>query len=346
VNLKLDRSSRRIALAIGISLLLHVFALWGPAIRLPNFKSTLPTLTARLVPLPDTPAKPKTKRKARTVTPQDVPKPEPKSEVAPPPDIPQPASQPLATSEPDAVSAPVATDAPAPRIEQIVERPPLPKRAQLTFSLSLGKGGLLVGEAVHTLEIDEGHYVLHAVTKTVGLASLFKSYELTQYSSGSYNRYGLQPEQFFEERKDKLSTLRYTAEFDRVAQRIHFSQGTETTLPPGTQDILSVLYQFPPLRGVEVTSVYIVNGKKIERYEFEIATKEKIDTALGQLLTVHLRKLHAPNEEGFEIWLAQEYRMFPVKVRFIEKNGDISGEAVITDIRVSDEQGVRSDAVN
>jgi hypothetical protein len=44
--------------------------------------------------------------------------------------------------------------------------------------------------------------------------------------------------------------------------------------------------------------------------------------------------------------LAREYRLFPVKMRFIEKNGDVTGEAVITDIRVSEEQGVANDAVN
>jgi hypothetical protein len=187
---------------------------------------------------------------------------------------------------------------------------------------------------------------LHAVTKTVGLTRLLKSYELTQYSSGTYSKYGLKPEQYFEERKESSGTLRNTVEFDHSAQLARFSNGKEMALPPDTQDFLSNMYQFPPLKDVTRATVSVSNGRKIEQYEFEIVTDEKIDTVLGKLLTVRLRKLHAPNEEGLEIWLAREYRLFPVKMRFMEKNGEITGEAVITDIRVSEEQGVRSDAVN
>ena len=61
---------------------------------------------------------------------------------------------------------------------------------------------------------------------------------------------------------------------------------------------------------------------------------------------MHLHKMHAANEEGLDIWLAREYRLFPVKLRFTEKNGEVSGEAVITDIRVSEEEGVRKDVAN
>ncbi len=334
MNFKLDTPSRRLAFAVGISVLLHSLVLWGPDIRLPSFKPRLPTLTAKLEALPAATAKRKPKRKAKPAPPKTIAEPPPSPETQ------------LAASAPGAASAPAASETLASVADKPAARPPLPKRAQLTFSVNKGTSHFRVGEAVHTLEIDDGHYVLQAVTKTVGLAKLFKNYELTQYSSGSYSKYGLQPEEFFEERKDRLDNQRNTAEFDHAAQRVHFSHGGEAVLPPDTQDILSVMYQFPPLRGVESTSVSISNGRKIEHYEFEIATNEEIDTPLGRLLTVHLSKLHAPHEEGLEIWLAMEYRLFPVKIRFIEKNGEVSGEAVITDIRVSEEQGVTSDATN
>jgi hypothetical protein len=135
-----------------------------------------------------------------------------------------------------------------------------------------------IGKAIHTLEIRGGHYVRQAVTKTVCLVNLFKSFELAQFSSGSYTRYGLQPEQFPEKRKESSGTQR--------------------------------------------------------------------NTALDKLLTVRRHKMHAPNEECLDIWLAQEYRLFPVRMRYFERNVEIAGEAVITDIRVSDEQGARNNAVN
>jgi hypothetical protein len=338
VKFRLDTPSRRLGFAIGASLLLHALILWGPNIKLPRFHSSMPAMTVRLEALPVEAEK--HKRKTKTVARGNVPTP------SPPPFAPEKIT-PLGTSTPASASVPaVANEAFDSTTKKATDRPPLPKHAQLTFSINKGTSNFRIGETIHTLDIDNGRYVLRSATKTAGLARIFKSDELTQNSSGNYSQNGLQPELFTEERTDKLGTQRYAMELDHEAQRARFSNGVETALPPETQDMLSILYQPPPLRLIEVTSAYIGNGRKIERYEFEIATFEKIDTDLGQLLTVHLRKIHGPNEEGFEIWLAQEYRLLPVKIRFTEKNGEVSGEAVITDIRVSEEQGVRKDAVN
>ncbi len=338
MNLRLDTPSRRIAFAVGISVLLHGLVLWGPNIRLPRFQAPLPPLQAKLEALPGAPAK---HRKPRAKPAVQKTAPEPVPQTGAPPQEPQ-----LAASEPVAASAPAETGTLASETGLEAERPALPQHAQLTFAINKGTGHFRVGEAVHTLDIDDGHYVLYAVTQTVGLVRLFKSYELNQYSSGSYGKSGLHPEQFFEERKERFGTQRNTAEFDYAAKLIHFSQGDEVALPPDVQDILSVMYQFPPLAHTEIATVSVSNGRKVERYDFEITPDEEIDTPLGKLLTVHLSKMHGPNEEGLDIWLAREYRLFPVKIRFIEKDGEVAAEAVITDIRVSEEQGVISNAVN
>lgn len=336
---RLTPSSRRIAYAVGFSLLLHALVLWGPHVHLPTLKSPLPPLVAKLEPLPTAPKKPRSaqqRQPAAQAAARETPQ---VSETPPAEPVPEP-------QEALAASAPAATAPPAETATQEVPRPPLPKEAQLTFAIHLGNGGMRVGETVHTLQIEDGRYVLYSVTRTTGLVSLFKTYELTQYSSGSYERDGLHPEQFFEQRRDKLTTVRHTAELDRTAQLIRFSDGGEAALPLETVDILSVMYQFPPLDGAEVARVAVTNGRKIERYAFDIAVDEKTDTPLGKLQTVKLRKQHGPDEEGLEIWLAREYRLFPVKIRFIERNGTVAAEAIITDIRVSEEQGERKDAAD
>ncbi len=331
----LSTPSRRIAFALAVSLLLHGLFIWGPSIRLPQSRPDLPPLMAKLQPLPAAPAKPR-----RAVKKQSRPAPAPVPEVqeteppAVPEDIPLPASSPaVAEATASAVEqAPTVTATP-----KQADRPLLPHRAQLTFVVNKGTGNFQIGEAVHTLEIDDGHYVLQSVTRTVGVARLFKNYQLTQYSSGSYTpQEGLQPEEFFEERAEQAGVVHTAVEFDRTAQRAHFSQGLEAALPADTQDILSIMYQFPPLADTETVSISVANSRKIERYQFEITPNEDIDTPLGRLQTVHLRKMHQPNEEGLEIWLAREYRLFPVKIRIVERNGDVSGEIIITDIRVED----------
>jgi hypothetical protein len=331
VSFRPDTAPYRAGFAIAISVLLHALALWGPEIRLPQFKSALPPLVAKLEALPA--AKPRPKRK---------PKP-----PAPPPAAEQPA--PAEQAPPDfplAASAAAEAETLAADADAAAERPPLPRHAQLTFDINRGSSHFRIGEAIHTLDIDHGRYVLQAVTKTTGLVRLFKSYELHQYSNGSYDRYGLLPELFLDESKDGPATRQNAVEFDRAAQLARFSNGREAALPPETQDIVSVMYQFPPLAHTEVATVSVSNGRKIERYDFEVTADEEIETALGKLLTVRLHKMHAPNEEGLDIWLAREYRLFPVKIRFTERNGEVAAEAVITDIRVSEEQGERNDAVD
>jgi hypothetical protein len=330
-------NSRRIAYAVGFSLLLHGLVLWGPQVHLPSLKSPLPPLVAKLEALPTAPKRPKAAKPRQPAAPAAARETPPATPAVEPAPAPQPEL---------AASTPAATEAPAETVSRETLRPPLPKEAQLTFAIHLKRGGMRIGEAVHTLQIEDGRYVLYSVTRTTGLVSLFKTYELTQYSSGSYDRDGLHPEQFFEQRRDKLTTVRQTAELDQAARLIRFSDGGEAALPPDTVDILSVMYQFPPLDGVEVAHVAVTNGRKIEHYAFDIAVDEKTDTPLGTLQTVKLRKQHGPDEEGLEIWLAREYRLFPVKIRFIERNGEVAAEAIITDIRVSEEQGERKDAAD
>lgn len=359
------RPAPRLALAIAASLLLHGWLLWGPRLTLPQFKPDLPPLVAKLEAIPVERValprpRPKAARKAAT-----IPLPLPASPVQPASTVAAAssvaaASEVAATSEVAAASAvapeaPLASAvaaasaetasspvvvAPAPRIA----RPPLPRRARLTFTVNKGNSNFKIGEAVHTLEIDDGRYVLQAVTQTVGLARMVKRYDITQYSAGRYTRAGLLPEQFFEERTERNGSKRHTAEFDYPGQQVHFSHGGDSVLPPQTQDILSILYQFPPLAGSETVPVSVTNGRAVELYEFRIATDEVIQTPLGPLHTVHLTKQHEPGQEGLEIWLAREYRLFPAKLRFLERNGEISGEVVITDIRVSPEDGERNAA--
>jgi hypothetical protein len=246
-----------------------------------------------------------------------------------------------------AASAPQTAETLAqPGSEVVSERPPLPLRAQLVFDVYKGTGDFKIGKVTHTLERDDEHYVLQAVTETIGLAKLIKTYKLTQYSSGRYSRQGLQPEHFFEERAESSGTQRNTLEFDYSSQRALFSHGGIAILPPDTQDILSILYQMPMLAHTEVVTVSVSNGKKIERYEFEIIGKEHIRTAMGDLYTAHLRKLHRPGDEGLEIWLALEYCLFPAKMRIIARNGEVSADIVVADIRAEFEQEAKRDVDN
>jgi hypothetical protein len=340
----------RITLAAAISVLLHVAALWLPEVNLPRVELPLPPLSAKLQPLPKLPphhaAGPRlhhTKPKARPLAapPETTTTPVIEAASSVPPEFTVAASAVVPASETVAASAVAAQSGPAAiDYTQTSElAPALPKHARLRFAAYLGTNGLYVGEVRHELEIDDGHYTLRAELETAGLARLFKRYQMIQQSHGEVAKSSsLQPDKYAEERTDEHGTQRVEATFDWPAHQLSFPSGAKAELPPGSQDILSFLYQLSQLPYDEaVIPLAISNGKKLEAYRLEVGAEEEIVTPMGKLRALHLSKMHGPNEEGLEIWLGMEYRLLPIKFRQIERNGDIAGEIVIKEIRVADE---------
>lgn len=343
----LSKSTQRIIVGLAVSIFVHTALFWMPDIELPKHERYLPPLTAKLEPLPHfaQQATPKKKPKKKTPTPPSSNPATDQTPAVPDMAIAQEvaaASSVVAAAAEDATVSPIEGDVSAASNVSAESptppRPPLPKHARLRFEVRLGNDGMTVGEAVHTLDIEGDHYVLEANTRTTGLASLIKSFKLSQKSEGLTDGHVLMPATYVEEKKDGSVTQDVSATFDRVAGTLQLSNGKQFSLQADTLDIMSMLYQFPShLSNVEIVTISITNGRDWEQHRFEIAFGETLDTPLGELHTVHFRKLHPAGKEGLEIWFAQEYRFFPVKVRHIDADGNVSAVAVITDIRVADE---------
>ena len=316
---------KRIVFALLLSVLAHSLLLWHwPKFDTdPDKKTPLP-LQVKLEPLPLT-VKKSAKKKAKIS----------KHEAAPAaPVISQDATEPTTTPEP------IATDTPIP-FASINEPPPpplLPKHAQLIFSVQYGSGTFKVGEIIHTLDIIDGHYSLHAESKTTGLTSLLKNYALTQTSTGTINTRGLQPEYYEEAKKEGGEIKISNARFDWNAEQITFANGRSSKLAALTQDTLSLPYHLSQLPlNMEMLTISLSNGKNIARYNLTVGNDETIATPMGELRTIALHKVRGTNEDGLIIWLALEYRLLPVKIQYLDKSGAIAANMIITDIRVSDE---------
>ena len=328
-------STGRIALAIALSVLIHVVVLFAPLARLPPAEVQLPPLTAKLEPLPRIAAKPAVPLK----------KPKPKPQFAPPP----PAEAPLAgqptdnasTEEPQVNTEPPSREpdeAIAETAQEIQPAHPLPKHAQLTFVAYKGTD-FKVGEMRHQLKIGDGKsYTLIVSMNTTGLASIFKTFESTLQSSGILTTRGLRPDKFSETKNTSKGKETLEANFFWKEKSLSFSNGNSVQLPEQTQDVISFLYQLSQLPlNTGVIPMYISNGKKLEHYELAVGEEEMIQTPLGWLRALPLRKVHAQGEEGQDIWLGLEYRLLPVKIRMLDRTGQIAGEMVVSEIRVADE---------
>ena len=337
----------RIFLAIALSLLIHAVLLLGTnLVQLQPFKAELPPLTAKLEPLPKIAVKPAAKPKphlAAKPKPKQKQKPQPKPEkpaipTEPPETVPEtpPETSEAKTSEAEKETADVPVpELPAAIIEDTKPAHPLPKHAELTFIAYKGTG-FQVGEARHRLEIgDDKRYTLQSGLNTTGIASIFKTFELNQQSRGTVSAEGLRPEEFTENKLTSKGKQALSAQFDWQAHQLSFSSGTQTALPEQAQDILSFLYQFSQRPLDQATlPMHVSNGKKLENYQLEVGEEVDIQTRLGKLHTLVLRKIHAPGEEGLEIWLGLEYRLLPVQIRQLDRDGEIAGQLVISEIRV------------
>lgn len=326
-------STGRIALAIALSALVHAIALFAPLVRLPPGQAPLPPLTAKLEPLPRTAAKPAPQKK-----PEPRPQPAPVAPEAAPAD---PPAEIIRTEEPhvDADRQSAAADEPVDETAAEAQPAhPLPRHAQLTFVAYKGKD-FAIGEARHQLDIgDDGSYTLKVGMNITGLASLFKTYDSDQQSRGALTARGLRPNEFSETKNTSKGRESLEAKFSWDAQVLSFSDGHSMPLPEQTQDIISFLYQLSQLSlDKDVIPMYISNGKKLERYELAVGEEEMIQTGIGWLRALPLRKVRRQGEEGLDIWLGLEYRLLPMKIRMLDRSGQIAGEMVISEARVADE---------
>jgi hypothetical protein len=199
--------------------------------------------------------------------------------------------------------------------------------------------GIKTGEASYKLEINRQHYVLTAVLETTGVADIAKNYQLIQTSRGSIGATGFKPEQFSEEINDINGKQSLNASFNWEKNKLTLAGGDNADLLAQTQDALSFLYQFSqvPLDG-EIVPLPVSDGNALEDSGFEVSRREKIDTNLGELDTVKVRKIHVDGQSWVEVWLGLGYQLLPVKIRQVDETGKTVSEMVISAVITGDER--------
>lgn len=314
-------------LALAASLGIHVGALILPDLELPGLgeEPPAPPLEARLMPPPAVPvatvapkpaarAKPRPSRPARPVPPGPA-------AVPAPPAPPEPAA---AAPEPQAVAEAPASAAPA--------APRLPPRGRIRFAVFKGDQNFEVGQTIHEWQIADGAYQLSGITETTGLAALFKPVRVSYESRGRIGPAGLQPDSFVGKKNGVETGDR--AEFDWAGGSI--TQGKDSrrqSLPAGAQDFISFYYEFGYLPQLGATvDLPVSTGRKLDTIRFTRVGEETLNLAFGAVPTLHLK---AAGETTTEVWLATDRLLLPVKIRHIDKKGEIFDQ-VATELRVGD----------
>lgn len=205
----------------------------------------------------------------------------------------------------------------------------LPVSATIEYVVSIGQGGAPLGRATHEWRRKGSAYSIQAVTETTGLAALIRRIAIRQTSAGALGPDGLIPNEYRYERNGELTE---SAVFDWSRLRLSMtSKGRvrEEPLSPGSQDLLSQIYQLALLRAQDrPPAMAITNGKRYRRYTFELVGAEKLDTMMGELRAVHFRTQGPQDEQSTEVWIAPERHNLPVRIRHRDRKGAIYDQLV------------------
>jgi len=197
----------------------------------------------------------------------------------------------------------------------------VPGTVEITYRVSVGS--LKVGEGHDVLQHDGRTYSLVSESKTVGLAAVFYRLNLVRRSTGKVTANGLRPESFTELRNGKPKR---SARFDwnkRTALLVDGDNEQTVALPEDTWDQASFGYNFAFADLQKATfQVNLTDGRRIQYYDYLVVGKEAIDTELGRLETIHVKKVQPPGDKrGFDSWISLAHHNLPVRIRITEKDG-------------------------
>jgi hypothetical protein len=205
-----------------------------------------------------------------------------------------------------------------------------PDKVELTFEIRFGMMKLGVGE--DHLKHDGKTYQVNSDTIPKGIAALFID-DIRRESKGTITSNGLKPASFVE--RGRKNGIR-AAQFDWAQHKLSMTAGDEkqtVDLPDGTIDQVSLPYAFAFASGVpEDFKVHVTDGRRLTEYRYRIVGRERIDSALGEIDTIHFEKVRdADDKRSFEFWVAVNQHYLPVQMRFKDKNGR-QFDSVVTSI--------------
>jgi len=316
-------------IALAVSLGIHLAVLFGPEIELPVNSDTPPIMVElKPQPIPSPLVAPVAKPKpavAKKVKKQPLRDNKTVVRATPVLSVPEPVAEVVESPNPAAglpssaetVAEPVAEPAGEAAMEPVsaTVESRLPPRGLIRYRVDSGDRNFQIGIARQEWEIADGQYRLSSVLETVGIAWLFKAYRLEMESSGQVTADGLRPDRFAIRRNGKAANEKASFNWENMTVRV--GNRTEQTLDKGAQDFLSFNYQLGFMRHAETASVLaLATGKKYAVYRLEVLGDEEIDVPAGKMRTQHLQ---VPGE-SIDLWLAYDYLLLPVKIRFVDRN--------------------------
>ena len=187
-----------------------------------------------------------------------------------------------------------------------------PKKVTLEYELE--RDGQLFANVTEHFTQDGQEYKIESVTQGIGIYALLGKRELK--SNGIVTKQGLKP-LHFESLQSNSAKRTLINDFDWENHLLNMQvkgRQREEALQEGTQDLLSIMYQFmfkPPTQ--PVFAIPLTIGKKLSVTDFTVTTKtQDLKTKAGSFNVVTLTERNT--DEPKIIYLAKGRHYLPVKV--------------------------------
>jgi hypothetical protein len=239
-----------------------------------------------------------------------------------------------AAAAPEPSQSAAATEGPAATPDA---EPPQPQTGTIRYEVYYGSDRFSIGRSVQTWLIDKTSYRLTSFSETTGLLGLFRPYQYAYVAEGRVEPEGLKP-QAFTVRRGRDGERQATAHFNWASGELTFGTlGSPHTAPlnASSYDLLTLFYQLPRM-GLTPgrLQVSVTTGTKFNTYLLEVGPEEMLQLPVGTLRTIPVRQVRRPGEESIAVWLAPEKRYLPVRIVFLDEQGEMSAEQIATRIAV------------
>lgn len=214
----------------------------------------------------------------------------------------------------------------------------LPARVNLSYSLKVSGMSAEVKDAIETKRVRgagssvRGSYTITSEARAKGALALLQQGSIARSSRGMVTNKGLQPLRFSDRRGNRQPAVAIFEWAKKLLTLQHKGNEQQTTLPVGTQDRLSMFYNFAfsaaPLIG-KTLELHETDGRSLSLFRYTVSGKEILDTPMGKLETIVLTKRQEHDDlRGRKIWLATAHHMLPVRILATEKDGGVLDQMI------------------
>jgi hypothetical protein len=194
---------------------------------------------------------------------------------------------------------------------------------------SISAQGTKIGEAEWSVKpLAPGLYAYESRTTTAGIVALFRKEEVVERSEWRLDEGYLRPLEYSYRRVGGEKDRSVTVLFDWEKKLAHNTAKGHTwwmPVPLGTLDKLSyVLVLMGDLAAEKKVLQYqIADGGRLKLYRLRIEENERLETALGPLETVRIRRLRDSDKRETVLWCAKNLGYLPVKIEHREPDGTL-----------------------